>query len=73
MSSGAESLVLEHRRAMRADMTRLADDMRTMRTEMTALRHQVAAVVTLQEHDPTDIATIKARLDRIERRLDLVE
>ena len=73
MSPDPDSLVLEHLRAIRADMTRLADDMRTMRSEMTALRHQVAAVVTLQEHDHTDLATIKARLDRIERRLDLVE
>jgi hypothetical protein len=54
MSPDPESLVLEHLRAIRADMTRLADDMRTMRSEMTALRHQVAAVVTLREHDRLD-------------------
>ena len=73
MSADPDSLVVEHPRAIRADMTRLADDMRTMRSEMTALRHQVAAVVTLQEHDHTDLATIKARPDSVERRLDLVE
>ena len=73
MSGGPESLVLEHLRAIRSDMARIGDDVRTIRSEVTALRHQVAAVVTLQEHDHTDIATIKARLDRIEKRLDLVE
>ena len=73
MSADPDSLDVEHPRAIRADMTRLADDMRTMGPEMTALRHQVAAVVTLQEHDHTDLATIKARPDSVERRLDLVE
>ena len=73
MSERRDSLILEHLRAIRADMARLADDMRTTRSEMTAVRHQVAAIITLQEHDHTDIATIKARLDRIEKRLDLVE
>ncbi len=73
MSGGPQNLVQERLRAIRSDMARMADDMRTMRSAMSALRHQVAAVVTLQEHDHTDISAIKARLDRIERRLDLVE
>ena len=73
MSGGPESLVLEQLRAIRSDMAPIGDDVRTIRSEVTALRHQVAAVITLQEHDHTDIAAIKARLDRIEKRLDLVE
>jgi hypothetical protein len=73
MSPDPDSLVLEHLRAIRSVMARLADGTGTMRSEMTALRHQVAAVVTLQEHDHTDIAAIRVPLDRTERRLDLVE
>jgi tetrahydromethanopterin S-methyltransferase subunit G len=30
-------------------------------------------VVTIQDHDHGDIAEIKSRLDRIERRLELTE
>jgi hypothetical protein len=73
MNDKVEHLLLEHLRAMRGDMTRLADDMRTMRSEMTALRQHIAGVVTLQEHDHGDIAALKVRLHRIENRLDLVE
>ena len=73
MNDKVEHLLLEHLRAIRGDMTRLADDMRTVRSEMTALRQHVSGIVTLQEHDHNDIAALKARLDRIEKRLDLVE
>ena len=38
-----------------------------------SMRHQMAAVVTLQEHDHDEIASVKVRLDRIERRLELVD
>ena len=53
MRSAPDSLVLTPMPAIRANMARVADDRRTMRSEMVA-------------------AAIKARLDRIERRLDLV-
>ncbi len=73
MNEKVENLILEHLRAMRADMTRMADQMATMRAEMTATRQQVAGIVTLQDHDHTDIAALKARLERIEQRLDLID
>lgn len=73
MNENVENLVLEHLRAIRADMARLADSMRTMQTEMSAMRQHLAGVVTLQEHDHGDIAAPKSRMDRIEKRLDLVE
>lgn len=73
MNENVENLVLEHLRAIRLDMARLADSMRTMQTEMSAMRQHLAGVVTLQEHDHGDIAALKSRVDRIEKRLDLVE
>ena len=66
-------LVPDHLRAIRADMARMADGMRSLGTEMTAMRQHLAGVVTLQEHDHTDLATIKDRPDRIERRLELID
>ena len=66
-------LMLDHLRAIRADTARMADSMRGLGAEMTAMRQHLAGVVTLQEHDHTDLAAIKDRLGRIERRLELVD
>lgn len=68
-----ENLVLEHLRGIRTEMAKMADWMQTLSVEMTAIRQHLAGVVTIQEHDHTDLAAIKLRLDRIERRLELTE
>jgi hypothetical protein len=68
-----ENLTLEHLGAIRGDMAKMADWIHTMSVEMTAIRQHLAGLVTIQGHDHSDIATIKARLDRIERRLELVD
>jgi hypothetical protein len=66
-------LVLEHLRAIRGDIGTIKDSMRTMQAEMTSMRQHMAGVVTLRDHDHGDIAELKVRLDRIERRLELVD
>ncbi len=73
MNEKVENLLLEHLRAIRTDVGRMSDDMRVLRAEMTAVRQHVSGLGTLQDQDHSDIAAIKVRLDRIERRLDLVE
>jgi small-conductance mechanosensitive channel len=73
MNDKVEHLILEQLRGMRADMARMSDRMDTFAAEMRAIRHQHSAVTTLQEHDHEDLASIKVRLDRIERRLELVD
>ncbi|CDZ66342.1 Hypothetical protein NGAL_HAMBI2605_46180 [Neorhizobium galegae bv. orientalis] len=73
MNEKVENLILEHLRAMRADMRKMADDIHTLRAEMTATRAHMAGVASLQDHDHGDIAAIKVRSDRIENRLDLVD
>ena len=73
MNDRIENLLLEHLRAIRGDMAKMADSMRTMQTEMTAMRQHLAGVVTIQEHDHGDIAALKVRLERIERRLEIAE
>jgi hypothetical protein len=40
---------------------------------MTSVRQHMAGMMTIQEHDHVDIAGIKNRLDRIEKRLELAE
>jgi hypothetical protein len=68
-----DNLMLEHLRAIRGDMAKMADWMQTLSVEMTAIRQHLAGIVTIQEHDHTDIASIKVRLDRIEKRLELAD
>jgi hypothetical protein len=54
-------------------MTDLANRMETMAVELVPIRQHLGGVVTIQDHDHGDIAEIKSRLDRIERRLELTE
>jgi len=44
-----------------------------MSSEMTAMRHHLFGAITTQNHDHIEIAQMKVRLDRIEKRLELVE
>ncbi|CAN5332792.1 hypothetical protein BH11PSE4_BH11PSE4_36970 [soil metagenome] len=68
-----DNLVLEYLRAIRADMAKMLDRMNTMSAEMSAVRQHLAGVWTIAEHDHDEIAVLKTRVDRIEKRLDLVE
>jgi len=68
-----DNLVLEHLRAIRAEVAKMVDEVRGLRTEMTSMRQHMTGVFTLQELDHTDIAALKARVDRIEKRLELVD
>jgi hypothetical protein len=68
-----DNLVLEHLHVIRGDMSKLVGEMQTMRVEMTAMRQHMAGMMTIQEHDHVDIAGIKSRLDRIEKRLELAD
>jgi hypothetical protein len=73
MTAEPDNLVREHLRGIRTEIGRMADWMQTLSVEMTAMRQHLAGVVTIQEHDHVDIAGIKLRLERIEKRLELAE
>ena len=73
MAAEPDNLILEHLRAIRGEMGRLSNWMETMSTEMTAMRHHLLGAITTLNHDHVDIAEMKVRLDRIERRLELVD
>jgi regulator of replication initiation timing len=68
-----DHLVLEQLRAIRGEISKLVNEMQTMRVEVTAMRQHMAAMMTIQEHDHFDIAGIKNRLERIEKRLELAD
>jgi hypothetical protein len=67
------NLVPEQLCVIRGEMGKLVGEMQTMRVEMTAVRQHMAGMLTIQEHDHVDIAGIKSRLDRIEKRLELAD
>ena len=68
-----DNLGLEQLRAIRGELGKVANEMQTMRVEMTTMRQHMAGMMTIQEHDHVDIAGIKTRLDRIEKRLELAD
>lgn len=64
-----ETRVLKTLELLQTDMARLADRMTDVGVEMHATRQHVAGLVAVQDHDHVELAQIKMRLDRIERRL----
>jgi len=73
MTDETTNLVLEHLKSIRASVNRLEDKVDTFAAEMLAVRQHLSGTDALVNHDHDDIASIKARIERIERRLDLVD
>jgi septal ring factor EnvC (AmiA/AmiB activator) len=73
MTDEMTNLVLEHLRAIRADIAGLKDEIRGVKTEQTAIRLELRAQSTRIEQLMEDVAGIKVHLDRIETRLGLSE
>jgi hypothetical protein len=68
-----ENLMLDHLRAIRGEMAKMGDWMQSLNAEVTAIRQHLAGFMTIQDHDHGDLASIKVRLDRIEKRLELAD
>ena len=66
-------LLLEHLKAIRAELARMSGDISEIKEENRAHRSMTSALVQSDEHRGTQIAHIQARLERIERRLELSE
>jgi len=66
-------LMFDHLCAIRRDVAGIKGAMRAIRAEMTIMRQCLAGVATFRKPEHSDIAALKARVDRIERRLDLVD
>jgi hypothetical protein len=73
MNEKVENLILEHLRAMRADITLLKDEMIGMRAEMRSMKQHMAAFMSHEAAQDGDIAAVKLQLERIGKRLDIVE
>jgi tetrahydromethanopterin S-methyltransferase subunit G len=73
MTDEVGNIILEHLKAMRSSLSRLEGKVDTVAAEMLAVRQHQQGSDTLLNHDHDEIAAMKARLDRIEHRLELVE
>jgi hypothetical protein len=73
MNEKVESLILEHLRAMRSDMAGMSEEIRGIRGELRSMKQHMAAFMSHETTQDGDIASIKLDLERIRKRLDLVD
>ena len=73
MNDKVEHLLLEHMRMIRADISSMKDEMTGMRNEMIIVRQHMGGLLSGQALQDGEIATLKVRLDRIEKRLEIVQ
>ncbi len=73
MNEKVENLILEHLRAMRADIASVKEEMVGMRAEMRSLKQHMAGFMSHEAAQDGDIAAVKLQLERIGKRLDIVE
>ena len=70
----SDNLVLEHLRAIRADISQLKTGMADLTAHVRLIADQVVALVKHENYTMSKFAELERRVDRIiERRLDLVE
>ena len=66
-------LLLETLKAMQAKLSDVANDVSDMKADMRGLKGHVAAFMQSEVAQDGAIASIQAKIDRIERRLELAE
>ena len=73
MSESVENIMLEHLRAIRFQMGRMEEKVDTVAAEILIVRQHMAGLLGGQTLHDAEIASLKNRLERIERRLELVD
>ncbi|MGH8577125.1 MAG: hypothetical protein ACREXX_13870 [Gammaproteobacteria bacterium] len=68
-----ENLVLEHLRLIRKELTELKEGRTGLQVEITTLGQQVAGLATAVYAGHDRFRAIEARIERLERRLDLTD
>lgn len=71
MTDNIEHLILEHLKAIRADVSSLKADMREVKMRLLSLESYQAAMHTDSVHHSTRMEELEQRIERVERRLDL--
>ena len=73
MNEKVENLVLEQLRQMRSKMDQVYDAVQTLNVEMHAFRHHLRGNELDIDTHRDSIAKLQSRVDRIEKRLELVD
>lgn len=73
MTAETESLMLEILKRLQADMSELKQDMRDTKIRVGLVEGHVASLLVAQHHTNERLDRLSDRVERIERRLDLVE
>ena len=73
MNEKVENLILEHLRSIRGDIARLTEKVDVLAAQDLTLKQHLAGLLGQETVQDAKIAQIDGRLDRIERRLDLVD
>ena len=71
MTDNVDNLVLDLLQAIRADIADLKDRITGVEVQLSALGQQVAGLAVAVYSGKSELDTVKRRLDRIERRLEL--
>ncbi len=71
MTADTENLVLEHLRAIRATLGEHGERLSNIEVQLSALGQQVAGLATAVYAGRSEMDSLKRRVERIERRLEL--
>ena len=66
-------LLLETLKAVQSKLTKVADDIADLKTDMRGMKGHMAAFMQSEVAQDGTLASIQSRLERIERRLELQE
>lgn len=73
MTADTENLVLEHLRAIRADVSDLRERMGRVELRLSAIEQTLGNLYALSGSDRETVQSLTKRVERIERRLELNE
>jgi hypothetical protein len=66
-----ENLMVEHLKRFQVQMTRIEEKVEGVAADLRGVKQHMAAFLTSEVNQDADMASIRVRLERIERRLDL--
>ncbi|HMQ12548.1 MAG TPA: hypothetical protein PKD21_03780 [Candidatus Competibacter phosphatis] len=73
MTADTENLVLEHLRAIRATLGEHSNELASIRLEISAMGQQLAGLTAAVYSGKSELDSLKRRVERIERRLELTD
>jgi hypothetical protein len=71
--TAVENLLFDHPTRFQAQMVRVEEKVEEVAGDIRGVRQHMAAFLTSEFNQDASIAAIRTRLDRIERRLDLID